>query len=65
MEDDCPIIVRELPHEAVDFLFQGPDQSFFLTILAGSSCPFLINFIEIELTQWRVFLAVIRSPSNT
>jgi len=36
-EDECPIIVRELPHEAVDFLIRRPYQSFFLTILAGSS----------------------------
>lgn len=32
------------------------------TILAGNSSPSLMKIIEIELTQWRVFLSVIPSP---
>src|SRR5262245_12619176 len=37
----------------------------FSTTVGGSGSPFLTKRIEIELTQWRVFFAVMRSPVNT
>ena len=44
-----------------------PDFFFFLSItnFGGSGFPLGMNFIEMELTQWRVFLGVNRSPWKT
>ena len=57
--------VRNLPEHLAPNAAQPTTVYFFLPTFSGNGSPSGINVIEIELTQWRVFFSVNRSPRKT